>query len=267
MLLTILGGKIMITLILKRVALIVSSVVLTSSVVLAHESKQESDAEHKHVDGAIKEADTSMGHHAFVHPFVAHMGMPDEPGELSVRLMSITERNAGLANGTYGFHLETGVMNRLGLHLRNDGVATHKSTEMMLQYAVLKSGQNGIAIIGEVEFPTGSTADNQNKFMYGISFAYYWESILSVNSVVHYNPQQKMTEWEIASVSPLTEKIFPVLEFRGEAGKDMSIANALLALKFKILNGNAIGLGYQVPISTNRDYDSQLIAQAEFNFN
>ncbi len=206
------------------------------------------------------------GHHRFVHPFVAHMGMPDEPGEISVRLMSVTERNVGLANGTYGFHVEAGIIDRLGLHLRNDSVATHGRSELMLQYAVLKSGENGIALISEIEFPTGPTSDNQNKFLYGISFAYYWESILSINSVVHYSPQEKMTEWEIAFVSPMTEKIFPVLEFRGQSSKEMSVTNALMALKFKILNGHALGFGYQVPISTMREYDSQLIAEAEINF-
>lgn len=256
----------MITLILKKVVIVVSCALLTSSLALAHETKSESDTKHAHADEGSTEAEVTDGHHAFVHPFVAHMGMPDEPGEISIRLLSIAERNEGMANGTYGFHLEAGIIDRLGLHLRNDGVATHARTEMMLQYAVIKSGENGVALIGEIEFPTGATTDNQNKFLIGVSFAYYWESILSVNSVAHYSPQEKMTEWEIAFVSRLTEKIFPVLEFRGESDKDMSMANAFLALKFKIPNGNALGLGYQVPISTTREYDSQLIAEVEFNF-
>ena len=239
---------------------------LITSLAQAHEPKSNSDTTHLQGHTEPPRTEMTVSHHAFVHPLVAHMGMPDEPGEVSVRVMSIAERNAGLVNGTYGFHLEAGVVDRLGLHLRNDAVATHNRTEMMLQYAVLKSRENGIALIGEVEFPTGPTTDNQKKYLYGVSFAYYWESILSVNSVAHYSPQEKMTEWEIAFVSRLNEKIYPVFEFRGEADKDMSMANALLALKFKIPNGNAIGLGYQVPISTNREYDSQLIAEVEFNF-
>ena len=239
---------------------------LISSLALAHEPKNNSETTHVQGHADSPDQEVIVNHHTFVHPFVAHMGMPDEPGEVSVRVMSVAERNAGLVSGTYGFHLEAGVSDRLGLHLRNDAVATHNRTEMMLQYAVLKSGENGIALIGEVEFPTGPTTDNQKKYLYGVSFAYTWETLVSVNSVAHYRPQEKMTEWEIAFVSRLNEKIYPVFEFRGEADKDMSMANALLALKFKILNGNAIGFGYQVPISTDREYDSQLIAEVEFNF-
>ena len=251
---------------LTRIFMIASFSVLTSPLALAHGPQSESDAPSGHAEEGVVTSETASGHHALVHPFVVHMGMPDEPGEISVRLMSITERNAGVANGTYGFHVEVGVADRLGLHLRNDALATHANTELMLQYALLKSGENGIALIGEVEFPTGPTTENRNKYLSGLSFAYYWDSILSVNSVVHYNAPEKMTEWEIAFVSRMTEKIFPVLEFRGEATKDMSTTQALLALKFKIPRGNAIGVGYQIPISTNRDYDSQLITEVELNF-
>lgn len=240
--------------------LVASAALLTGSLALAHESQAGTGQEH---------AASPEGHHAFVHPFVAHMGMPDEPGEISLRLMSLQERNIGSVSGTYGFHVEAGIADRWGLHLRNDKVSSKKMTEMMLQYAVLRSdsGENGLALIGEVEFPTGPTTDNQNKHLFGVSFAYLWAPIVSVNSVVHYDPQEKMVEWEIAFVSRLTEKIFPILEFRGEASKDMSLANALFAWKFKAQENSAFGLGYQVPISKDREYDSQLILAAEFNFN
>jgi hypothetical protein len=242
---------------------------LISTIALANEPKPEDHGNDDHSE--VKDVKTVApgDHHAFVHPFVAHMGMPDNPGEVSVRLMSVEERNAGMANGTYGFHLEAGIVDRLGLHLRNDSVATHKTTELMLQYAVLRSesGKNGLSLIGELEFPTGATSDNKSKGLLGISFAYAWAPIVAVNSVVHYSPEEKMVEWEIAFVSRLTEKIFPVLEFRGEASKEMSITNALFAWKFKIPNNNSIGIGYQIPISANREYDSQLRLQAEFNFN
>ena len=200
------------------------------------------------------------------------MGMPDGPGEVSVRLNSIQQREtgatAGTAASTMGFHLEAGIFNRLGLHLRNDGVALSKMTEMMVQYAILKSenGKSGLALIGEIEFPTGATAESKKEYLYGISFAHTWDSILSVNSVIHYNPEEKMTGWEIAFVTKLTENFFPVLEFRGESGGGMSNTNGLFAWKFKTTGDHSIGLGYQQPLTTNRDYESQLIAQAEFNF-
>lgn len=220
------------------------------------------------VDAAAKGPTTSGDHHALVHPFLAHMGMPDGPGEVSVRVMSVEERNAGIANGTYGFHFEVGMADRWGLHLRNDSVRTHKKTEMMLQHAVLRSndGLSGISLIAEVEFPTGSTLNSRAEYLYGISFAYIWAPVLAVNSTIHYNPEEKMVEWEIAFVGRLTEKIFPVLEFSGDVGQDMSSTNALFAWKFKIPNGNSLGVAYRMPITTLREFESQLMLQAEFNF-
>ncbi|OYZ23575.1 MAG: hypothetical protein B7Y39_04525 [Bdellovibrio sp. 28-41-41] len=257
----------MTTPILKKVALMVLALLVCSEA-QTHETNSEADTKPNHA-GNPEAKSASNDHHAFVHPFVAHMGMPDEPGEVSLRLMSIQERNTGATTGGYGFHLEAGVIDSLGLHLRNDNVATHNRTEMMLQYAVLKSesGQNGLSLIGEVEFPTGATTDNQSKGLFGVSFAYSLSSVLNVDSVVHYSPDEKMVEWEIGFVSRLTENIFPVVEFRGESSKDMSITNSLFAWKFKLPNNNSIGIGYQIPTTAKRDYDSQLILQAEFNFN
>ena len=220
------------------------------------------------LEKSVNSAPKAIDHHALVHPFLAHMGMPDGPGEVSVRIMSVEERNAGLASGTYGFHIEAGIIDRLGLHLRNDAIRTHSSTEMMLQYAIFRSddGLSGISAIGEVEFPTGSTEDNRTQGLYGISFAYLRIPFFAVNSVVHYSPVEKMVVWEISLVARMTHKIFPVLELSGESGQDMSFTNALFAWKFKIPNNNAIGVGYRLPITKAREFESQLLLQAEFGF-
>lgn len=265
------------TQVLKKIVLVCSTVLINSFAIAAeggHTSKKDTlpkqensawDVENKAAD--MTEATTS-DHHTFVHPFLAHMGMPDGPGEVSARVMSVEARNAGVAEGTYGFHIEAGIIDNLGLHLRNDAVKTHSKTEMMLQYAVIKSadGLSGVSLVAEIEFPTGSTASNRIEGLYGISFAYVWAPILAVNSVVHYNQDKKEVEWEIAFVGRLTEKIFPILEFSGENSQDMSLATALFAWKFKIASGNSLAVAYRVPITTPRDFDSQLMLQAEFNF-
>lgn len=244
---------------------------LISSLALAHEDAPSvPGAAHAELDPdkSVNSAPMAANHHALVHPFLVHMGMPDGPGEVSARIMSIEERNAGVANGTYGFHIEAGIVDRLGIHLRNDAIRTHTATEMMLQYAVLRSddGQSGISLIGEVEFPTGSTVDNRTKGLYGISFSYSRIPLFAVNSVVHYNPVEKMVEWEISFVGRLAKNIFPVLEFSGENSQDMTASNALFAWKFKIPNDNAIGVGYRLPLTKEREFESQLILQAELGF-
>lgn len=209
-----------------------------------------------------------MGHHALVHPFLAHMGMPDGPGEISVRVNAIQQRLDGVVSSTYGFHIETGVVDRLGLHLRNDALSTHANSELMLQYALLRSkdGQSGLAFIGEWEFPTGATTETAQGLV-GISFAYVLVPVLAINSTIHYSLREKMVEWEISFLAPLTEKIFPIIEANGEVMKDgKSVSNTLFGLKFKVPNGHAIGVGYQVANNTEREFDSQLLLQAELNF-
>lgn len=207
-------------------------------------------------------------HHALVHPFLTHMGMPDNPGEMNSRITSVAQRSDGLVSETYAFHLETGIVDRLGLHLRNDAVKFNKSSELMLQYAVLKSesGLSGVSLIGEVEFPTGPTTTTTTGGV-GVSFAYILLPVLAVNSVVHYIPRDKATEWEISFVSKLTEKIFPILEASGEKMKgEASIVNALAGLKFKIPDGHALGVAYQVGTTRVRDYNSRLLLQADLSF-
>ena len=230
----------------------------------------EDTAEHKHSGWDLEKSLVTEDHHALVHPFLAHMGMPDGPGEMSTRINSVEQRSGSMATGNYGFHLEAGLADKFGLHLRNDAVNSRPTSEMMLQYAVLKSasGLSGISIFGEAEFPTGPAAENNDvNGLYGISFAYIVVPVIAINSTIHYGPRDQMTEWEISFVKSLTDKIFPVLEFNGEIMKNgNSITNALIAWKFKIPNNNALGIAYQFPASIRRDFDSQLLLQAEFGF-
>lgn len=234
-----------------------------TQVSIAHENE---DVETK--NSRVEKVTTMNDHHAFVHPFLTHMGMPEGVGEVSTRITSVEQRINGESSGTYGYHIEAGIIDRLGIHLRNDAVKFNESSELMLQYAVLRSesGVNGISLIGELEYPTGPTTKT-SKGAFGVSFAYVLVPLLAINSVTHYFPSNKMIEWEIAFVSKITEKIFPVLELSGEKMKDeKSIVNALAGLKFKIGNGHALGVGYQVGTTGVRDYNSRLLLQADLSF-
>ena len=249
-------------LVLKNIIFAVIVLSLSSSRSLAHGEDSKSSA------GLDLDKNQEMGHHALVHPFLAHMGMPDEPGEISVRVDAIEQRSDGVAMGTYGFHIEAGIVDRLGLHLRNDALSTHPNSELMLQYALFRTSdrQSGVALIGEWEFPTGATTET-GQGLVGASFAYILVPVLAINSTVHYSLREKMIEWEISFLTPLTEKIFPIIEADGEVMNDgKSVFNTLYGLKFKLPNGNAIGVGYQVANTTMRDFDSQLLLQAELNF-
>ena len=248
---------------LKNIFFAVTLLLLSSSRAFAHGEESS-----KSSNGLDLDKTQEMGHHALVHPFLAHMGMPDGPGETSVRVNAIQQRLDGVAAGTYGFHIETGIVDRLGLHLRNDGMSTRANSELMLQYALLRSkdGQSGLSFIGEWEFPTGATTETAQGLA-GFSFAYVLAPVLAINSTIHYSFREQMTEWEISFLAPLTEKIFPIIEANGQVMKDgKSISNTLFGLKFKVPNGHAIGVGYQIANTTAREFDSQLILQTELNF-
>ncbi len=256
---------------MKAIFLMTFFSLLLNSMLFADEKNQHEHSTwdlEKATERSSDKSSAPSDHHALVHPFLTHMGMPDNPGELNARIMTVEQRIGGVTNGSYAFHFESGIIDRLGLHLRNDGVKFHRNTELMLQYAVLRSdsGLNGISLIGETEFPTGPTT-TKTKGGGGISFAYIFLPVLAINSVVHYLPSDKLVEWEISFAGKLTEKIFPVLEASGEKMKGSNgIVNALAGLKFKIPDSHALGVAYQVGTTGTREYDSRLLVQADLSF-
>jgi hypothetical protein len=103
-------------------------------------------------------AQTSPPEMEIAHPFLTHEGLPDAVGRVSTRATGLATRADGSSQGDFGFHLETGLTNNLGLHIRSDEFLRSRRSEAMLQYAIFKSadGESGIAPIVELEFPTRS---------------------------------------------------------------------------------------------------------------
>ena len=54
------------------------------------------------------------------HPFLTHEGLPDAVGSYSTRLSSLATRIDGTTKGDFAFHVETGLTENIGLHLRSD---------------------------------------------------------------------------------------------------------------------------------------------------
>ena len=73
------------------------------------------------------------------HPFYTHMGMPDAVGSYALRLSGVATNNGGSTKGDLGFHLETGLSQTIGLHLRNDRVLDNPHTEITFQFAAVSS--------------------------------------------------------------------------------------------------------------------------------
>ncbi|MEK7298749.1 MAG: hypothetical protein AAB066_02550 [Candidatus Margulisiibacteriota bacterium] len=223
---------------------------------------------HIQLDVAQESQSSEPDHHALVHPFLTHMGLPDGPGESSFRGNFLRQVEDGVSQGDFGFHIEAGVADGIGIHLRNDAVSANARTELMVQAAVWRDSTNlsGIAVFGEAEFATGATAERRITWLYGISGRWVMLPILSLDADIHHNPLDSMVEWETAAVYRLTETLFPILEIRGESGNSTSIVNMLTALKIKTAENMAIGIGIQYPMSTTKEFDSQLLIQVDMGF-
>lgn len=211
---------------------------------------------------AISGEETEM----FVHPFLAHMGLPDAPNEVSVRLTGIKTRlEGGDTQSDFSFHIEAGLVKNLGIHLRSDGINHEEYSEVMLQYALLKDSEmkNGISIFGQVSIPTGTVKTNTYKGLFGGSYTLTAGDIAVLNGNVHYDPKDKMAEYEDAFVFRRNELIFPIFEIRGHITSDYVSAYLLPGIKFRASKNYAFGVGVQAAVSDTREYDEQALFTLE----
>jgi hypothetical protein len=135
---------------------------------------------------------------AFVHPFLTHMGLPDQPREVSLRSTGYTMREDGQVQQDLAMHLEAGLVNRLGLHIRHDGIKHEGYMETMLQYAVVANEDlsNGISVLGELAVPTGPIQENIYKVLFGVSYRLTLENLIRLDGNVHYELKEKVSHFE-----------------------------------------------------------------------
>lgn len=201
------------------------------------------------------------------HPFFTHMGMPEAMGTYSLRLAALATRMDGKTKGDFAFHFETGLSKFVGLHIRNDRFLDNTHSEIMFQFAVIRSkdGMSGFSPIIEFEIPTKKGASRINTLV-GFSTAIV-RSRFAFNQVLHYNPREDMVDGSAALVYKLNKKIFFVVEVLGEKMPDnQAIINLLGGVKIKLNKNIILGIGYQQPITTNKDFSSQYIFQPDMEW-
>ncbi len=207
-------------------------------------------------------SDTNRGEgERFVHPFLAHMGMPDEPGEVSLRATAIRSQLHGDTESDLAFHVEAGLAKRLGLHVRSDGINHEQYSEVMLQYGLLygPNGRYGFSVFGQISVPTGSVENDTYKGLFGGSYMVMPADFVVLNGNVHYNPKDDMAEYEDAFVFRQNAKFFPIFEVRGEIHTDYVTSYILPGIKFRINPQSAFGVGAQVALTDHREYDTEAL--------
>ena len=199
------------------------------------------------------------------HGFFTHEGLPDAVGSFSLRTAALATRVDGTTQGDVAFHLETGLTKTIGLHIRNDRFLNSPRTEVMLQFAAITSGdgRSGFAPILEFEVPTHAGAGSRVNTLVGQTVKLANSSV-AFNEVFHYNPREDMVDWSASWVAVATPRFFPVLEILGEGGTDaLPIVRLLAGFKVRIREGFLLGFAYQLPITKNKDFSSQLVIQPD----
>lgn len=199
------------------------------------------------------------------HPFFTHEGLPDAVGSYSTRLSGLRTRIDGATKGDFAFHVETGLTESIGLHLRSDQFLQERRTELMLQFAAFKSedGESGFAPIIELGFPTRS-GGGKTAVVVGFT-SKLASSQFALNQAFHYDPADKAMDGSVALVVRATERFYPVVEVLARGGKDVpTVANLLAGVKYRLGGTTLIGLAYQRPVSRARELSSQLVLQLEF---
>lgn len=198
----------------------------------------------------------------FVHPFLAHMALPDHLGEVSLRLTPFQERMGAETSSDIAFHVEAGLIPNVGLHVRNDALKSSAYSEVMLMYSFLHDAKlsRGISVFGQISIPTGPIESNTYKGLFGISARETIPDLVVIDANIHFNPKDKMAEYESAFVFKASEIFYPIIEIRGEIMEKETTVYSLLGLKFKVADEIDWGIGLQLPISNVREYDTQMLA-------
>jgi hypothetical protein len=202
------------------------------------------------------------------HPFFTHMGIPEAVGVFSLRAAGLATRAEGEVEGDFAFHLETGLTKFVGIHVRNDRFLNKPRTEVMFQFAAVrgKNGMSGFSPLIEFEVPTRTGGGKRINTLVGFSSALA-NSRAAFNQVIHYNPREDAVDSSAAFVLKLGRRFFPVVEVLAEAERgERPIVRLLGGLKVRVNKTLLLGFAVQSPVSSRKDFSSQLIFQPEIEW-
>ena len=196
------------------------------------------------------------------------MGVPDAVGNYNLRLSGLLTNNEEKKDGDFAFHFETGLTNFIGLHVRNDGFLDRQHSELMFQFAAIRSNDkmSGFSPLIEFEFPTKSGGDRHTNVLIGFTTALA-NSKMAFNQALHYNSRTEEYEINGSFVVKVGSRIFPVVEIFGEAmPHEKPLYNILGGIKVRISKKLILGIAMQAPITDSKDFSWQLIFQPDIEW-
>jgi len=197
----------------------------------------------------------------FVHPFLLDHAMPDSPGSMNFRANGIFTTLNGHADYGFGAHLEAGLIDRLGINIKNN-YFQQDGTEVMLQYALFRSHDKveGISLsIGE-RYP-GATGETTAMTTFGISaLKLIYGQPLHLN--LHVDTQSHNISFGAAQIFKYNEKMTFIIEYSSYSASTLS-SSILEAVKFNLTHYLNLGIAFETPTVGNKTYDSRTMLQIE----
>jgi hypothetical protein len=201
-------------------------------------------------------------------PFFTHMAMPLEVGSFNLRAAVLPTRIDGNTNTEFNVQFTTGLSKTVGLFLGAEGTFKEPTLEAMFQFLVWKSenGMNAFSPIIEFEFPLGKEAERDVYTLVGFATTFS-NSHVAFNQVLHYSPLEDLAEGSVSLVAKISNRIFFVTEISGVTQKGARpIFNLLGGIKINLIRNFMIGIGYQHPVTANREFTSQYIIQPDISW-
>lgn len=201
-------------------------------------------------------------------PFFTHMAMPLETGNFNLRAALLPTRVDGKTTTEFNLQFTTGLSKSVGLFLGAEGAFDHPTLEAMFQFLVWKSknGMNAFSPIIEFEFPLAKDAERKVYTLVGFATTIS-NSRIAFNQVLHYSPLEDLAEGSVSLVAKVSNHLFLVAEISGvtQTGEG-PIFNLLGGVKIKLNKNFMIGIGYQHPLTSNREFSSQYIIQPDISW-
>lgn len=205
----------------------------------------------------------------FPHPLNATMAIPDPVGSYNIRLNGFRQVHNNDVSYDVSGHFSYGMFEWGGLHLRSLGVKTNPLTELIGMVGLWRNERRtqGISFIGIVGIPTGKKkADKHHGLSYlaGFSGRVTVDDFINNDIILHYDFTAKHYIAESGTVVRLSPNVFGVLDTKTTLGNNVQPEVLLLpSVKFRILSGGFIGVGYNVPVTTYSTFEKQFFIQLE----
>ena len=191
-------------------------------------------------------------------PLFLHTGIPYDPGKMNIRFTTFHSQLDGVPTDGTGIHIEIGVMDRLGLHIRNDHIQDG-TTEIMLQMALLLSDdrKEGLSFILENAVSAPSNEAN-SVFMTGFTATkMIWAD--PMNFSLQFDLKNNGVEFESSYAHYLTPDIDLILEVHSDsmsAGTFTNVSYDEVGVRYKLAQSLSVAIATRAPLSADRDFDT-----------